>query len=472
MIEVQCPSCQTRYRIDESVLPQDSPTFKCSRCGHVFTGDPRLSKRPPILKGKSAPPPKAAAPSPAAPAAPPQAGVNPAPQPPAPQPAAPQPAAAPPPQRVAASIEPEPQPAPPPARALSADLPPPAVPQPPRPVVSSGDLRAASYPRPQATPTPAQAPPAAPSRPAAPSPAQTAGDAPEADDTDNPLARSFAEEEPKDPENLSFDFGDDAGERHQMGEAVEAEEPEDPGDRWQVGEPETDPIEELRRTPDFGRSRVRREMTAERPLRRPSRPAPEAEPREERGTARSSGFFLGLFALVVIGFVILTFVLGISPSTSRALLAQLPLVGEEFTSAPAKPSAVALNEIHAEYRALDKHRSALIVSGRAENRSEESLHTIQVAVSLVDGDRRPVVTQAVFCGDLVSPKIVSQMTPRELQFFQKLAPPKNFVLKAGESSPFFVMFINPPPNVASFQVSVLKAERASPPAETAAASGA
>src|SRR5215471_96339 len=46
MIEIQCPSCQTRYRIDENVLPQDSPTFKCSRCGHVFSGDPRLSTEP------------------------------------------------------------------------------------------------------------------------------------------------------------------------------------------------------------------------------------------------------------------------------------------------------------------------------------------------------------------------------------------------------------------------------------------
>ncbi len=64
MIEVQCPSCQTRYRIDESVLPQDSPTFKCSRCGHVFNGDPRLARKPPIPKPKPAPAPAAKTPPP------------------------------------------------------------------------------------------------------------------------------------------------------------------------------------------------------------------------------------------------------------------------------------------------------------------------------------------------------------------------------------------------------------------------
>src|ERR1700758_3088065 len=44
MIEVQCTSCHTRYRIDEKVLPEGLPTFKCSRCGHVFTFEPRKSR--------------------------------------------------------------------------------------------------------------------------------------------------------------------------------------------------------------------------------------------------------------------------------------------------------------------------------------------------------------------------------------------------------------------------------------------
>src|SRR5258705_8516107 len=44
MIEIQCTSCHTRYRIDERVLPDDTPTFKFSRCGHVFNADPIPAK--------------------------------------------------------------------------------------------------------------------------------------------------------------------------------------------------------------------------------------------------------------------------------------------------------------------------------------------------------------------------------------------------------------------------------------------
>ncbi len=281
------------------------------------------------------------------------------------------------------------------------------------------------------------------------------------------MARSFAEEETHSPENLSFDFGDDSAEQHQFGEAAEPAEPEDRYERWQVGDQPAEPGQPPPMTPEMRRYQARRAAIAQ-GSRRVDRAAVAAEA-AEHDRPRSSAFFLGLFAMIVLMFAVLTFILGISPSLSRELLAQLPVVGGEFSSAPARPNLVSLSGVHAEYRRLDASRRALIISGRAENRGAEPLHTIQVGVSLVDNAQHPVVSQSVFCGDLVSPKIVSQMTPHELQFFQKLAPPKNFALKSGDSSPFFVMFINPPPNIANFQVSVLKAEVAS--AESMAAAG-
>ncbi len=283
---------------------------------------------------------------------------------------------------------------------------------------------------------------------------------PAAPEHDNPLARSFADEEAKPPENLSFDFSDDPAEQHQLGEPAEPPlEPEDRYDRWQVGDPDAETAPAPRMTPEMSRYQARRAAIAQ-AARRAERPAPAPEA-EEYDRARSSSFFLALFAVVVIGFGALTFMFGISPSLSRGLLAQLPVIGGEFTTAAApRPSAVLLHDVRAEYRVLDDRRHALIVSGRAENRGDEPLHAIQIGVSLTDGSQRAVVSQSVFCGDLVSPKIVSQMTPHELQFFQHLAPPRNFVLKSGASTPFFVMFVNPPPAATNFQVSILKAEPA------------
>lgn len=329
--------------------------------------------------------------------------------------------------------------------------------QPPFQAGGSADLRA-STPEPQprgpiATADQEYAPPQkpAPQRPrqASVAPARTARPSARPE-PDNPLARSFADEEPRTPENLAFDFSEPE-EQHQLGEP---NEPEDRYERWQVGDPDA---QQTPLTPEMRRYRARRAALEQ--ANRGERPA-SAPQTEERARAHSSGFFLGVLALIVVGFALLTFVLGFSPSFSRELLSQFPVIGGEFTAAPPRQSPIALRDIRAEYRVLDSHRRALIVSGVAENHGDAPLHTIQVGVSLVDGDRRPVLSQAVFCGELVSPKIVSQMTPHELQFFQKLAPPKNFLLKSGDSTPFFVMFINPPPIVANFQVSILKAESA------------
>src|SRR6266478_3742607 len=80
MIEVQCTSCHTRYRIDEQVLPEGTPTFKCSRCGHVFAFDPREIKAP---EPPAATPPRTATPEP-----PPAPSARPAPPTPAAKPAA------------------------------------------------------------------------------------------------------------------------------------------------------------------------------------------------------------------------------------------------------------------------------------------------------------------------------------------------------------------------------------------------
>jgi predicted Zn finger-like uncharacterized protein len=359
MIEVQCPSCQTRYRIDEGALPQDNPTFKCSRCGHVFSGDPR------------------------------------------------------------------------PARAAEPT-------RPPAPVAP-----AAPSPRPSLQARPA------PSQPQV-KPGAASTSAPE-----NPLARTFAEDEPKPNENLSFDFSDDPADDHQLG-AVEEETPTaDPHDDWKVGDVEP-PVA------DEEPPRLIVDEPAPQPPRPPRRPRAKAKPpeaeEEEYVPAHSSGFFLLVFAMIVVSFAALTLLMGLAPPTSRDLLARLPAIGPEFQTHPTIASQVMLAGVHAIYQRLDDNRTALIVSGTAHNQSDAALHAIQIGVNLVDAQQRSLVSQAVFCGDIVSPRIAGQMTAHELQFFQKLAPPRNFVLKSGDSAPFLAIFIDPPARSNGFTVSVLKAE--------------
>ncbi len=59
---IRCPSCSTTYRVDGSVFDAPQPTFRCSRCKHVFAVQIRLQLRdeePPVAAAETAPPAEA-----------------------------------------------------------------------------------------------------------------------------------------------------------------------------------------------------------------------------------------------------------------------------------------------------------------------------------------------------------------------------------------------------------------------------
>ncbi len=376
MIEIRCTSCLTRYRIDESVVPAGRPTFKCSRCGHVFSIEPSGSKSAGQAAGGLKRQPE----------------LIPTPKPPAPRPQA------------AAK---------PPASAASTPSPPPIQPAP----------------RQQAE--------------------------------HNPLARSFADHDDSRPgENLRFDFADNLTHRDHPSVPPSADAAEA---KWQVGAAEPDfqteadterqgpsEIADSQRLPDAV-SVVRFEQPAAilEDADRESRPEAVVDNR----VVHSSGFFLLGFLLLLFAFAALSVGISNQPGPTRDLLSGIPLLAGYF--APPR-SSITLREIHANYAHLKDNRPALLISGRADNLGQRPLNALQVQVDLLDPARRGIARQAVYCGNLISPRMIAELTPRELQFFQRLAPPRNFIVNPGQSSPFLAVFIDPPAGSAGFRVEVGK----------------
>ncbi|MGD0073744.1 MAG: DUF3426 domain-containing protein [Candidatus Binataceae bacterium] len=358
MIEIQCTSCLTRYRIEPSLVSADRPTFKCSRCGHVFSADPRRAK----TTAPSGPSLKRADPQ---------------------------------------------------AR-TKADA-----------AESSRETR----------------PPRAAEEP-------------------NPLARSFAEHDDFKPgENLSFDFGEDFG---PASEPVEPPSEPAPEKSWQVGTIEPDAEPALTEGPsaiaDAGppspvasdAPRPRDEAVARETVRQPA-----AAPSARAGQTYSSGPFLIVFLMVLAAFTALSVMASNEPAASRDLLGRVP----ELTGYFAQPApVVAVQDLHAEYQRLKDNRSALMISGRAENVSQRPLHAVKVAIDLLDPSQKGLAQQAVYWGSQTSPRMVAEMTPRELEFLGKLDPPRNFVVNPGQSSSFLAVFIDPPAHLHSFRITVVDAQ--------------
>jgi len=456
MIEIQCTSCHTRYRIDERVLPADSPTFKCSRCGHVFTADPGLAKK----AAESSPkPPASRVATPRREAKPEVAGAgsaamkaasdssNPAPtegQAQLPKQSAPEAKPAP----IKPYIRnPRPtvfdrKPEPPPSK--------PATESAPEVDAEAIARMKASLAIPKPAPT------------AAPEPPLAKPTAPPAGQSDEPDAHG---------ENLEFDFNDEL--EPELGGSTD-EDSHSLAERWSVGDIAPEQAPPARRpvfgtgAPDPGFSRgepapIGRGTIPQYAGRPPIQRSPLPDERGviERADLHGARSFIGLFFVVALVFVALTLVIYGIPNASAELLRRMPVIGPEFVQPTPLENMVNVSNVQSSYQRVKGGHNALVLTGMVKNNSTLPLHTIQIGVRLLDADQKSIAGSAVYVGTTVSPKMLAEMTPHELEFLEKLDPQKSFVLEPGHAAPFLMVFIDPPSNLNRFAVAIAKAE---PPA--------
>lgn len=263
-------------------------------------------------------------------------------------------------------------------------------------------------------------------------------------------------------ENLAFDFNDEAHVTAQ--DPPPRDEPPRYDDGWEVGEPDDAPAAPRAARPKTRSTPREIEMRRRGPILDPVADEyimdDEAAPVYNRGVTRSSRFFLFLFLLVALGYGSLTLFIRSAPAAAADILSRLPLIGERFVLPITPARLVALRDVHTQYLRTRGGYNALVITGIAENVSESPLHAIQIAAALRDSAARSLGGQAVYCGNNLSLKTVSQMTPHEIEFFEKLDPPKTFRLDPAATSPFAIVFVNPPGNVKQFDISVAKATTA------------
>ncbi|MGH7907640.1 MAG: DUF3426 domain-containing protein [Candidatus Binataceae bacterium] len=422
MIEIQCGSCHTRYRIDERVLPEDTPTFKCSRCGHVFTAEPRRES------------PKAKSPDPGEPTHP------------------------------AAKAEQITRPAP------AAAIPRPSDSEMPDPrtlryasIASGGEIS-------PEVPPPPRKPETAPPKSAPEQPVRRTGTEPLPESNSeqsaelNPLARSFADlpdEAGKSGENLSFDFRDEDPSEDESEKLMKRR---DADDDWKVG----DETPDFEREPDAARIAKSRQGPRVIPGMGPrgatARPRmiPEAlSAVADSGKVHSAGIFVAICVIFVIVFGVISMGILSVPVSSAELLNRLPGVAGYFAPPVVPARLVALRDVEAGFQTIKGNLNAFVITGKAENVGNAPLHTIQIAVTLLDGAHRHLSGQAIFCGNRLAPQMVGEMTPRELEFLQNLTPPKNFVLEPLKPVAFTIVFIKPPASMTGYSLMVTRADAAS-----------
>ena len=266
-------------------------------------------------------------------------------------------------------------------------------------------------------------------------------------------------------ENLKFDFNDEPDP-----ELGQEEESDNAAEKWSVGDEPMAPQPAAQRGFGSGGTDPSYARGEPAPIGRGTIPRyagsgsfsretlPDDAAYVERAKLHSAGFFLGVFFGVALVFVVLSLIITGVPSASASLLRHVPLIGSQFANPAPLESMVTVSLVQANYQNVGGKHRALVVNGIVKNTSTVPLHVVQVIVHLLDLSGHEVASSAVYSsGTTLSSKMISEMTPHELEFLQKLDPQKTFVLEPGHTAPFLMVFSDPPRDVSRFAVAVAKA---------------
>jgi hypothetical protein len=192
----------------------------------------------------------------------------------------------------------------------------------------------------------------------------------------------------------------------------------------------------------------------------------EVEPEEEeeeaaqeprrRGTSTVTPILVFL-AVVLAGYGLLTRALFASPMLCDKLVGRLPLIGR-LGDERLLARKVALSDVVGSYQRIKDGKEVFVITGKALNTAPVALRSVQIAGRLYDAGGQALDEKVIYCGNVISAKVLKDLTPRELSILQKLSPPKRFMIEPGESSTFVIVFMDPPRAAAEFSAQVAAAQ--------------
>lgn len=183
----------------------------------------------------------------------------------------------------------------------------------------------------------------------------------------------------------------------------------------------------------------------------------ERRARPRRGESSPITAILIFLAIVVAVYGLLARALFASPALCEKLVGRLPLIGR-LGNDRLLTRKVALSEVAGSYQRIKDGKEVFVITGKALNTAPLALHSVQIAGKLYSGAGQALEEKVIYCGNVISAKVLKDLTPRELSILQRLSPPKRFVIEPGESSTFVIVFMDPPRDAAEFSAQVVAAQ--------------
>ncbi len=162
------------------------------------------------------------------------------------------------------------------------------------------------------------------------------------------------------------------------------------------------------------------------------------------------GTILRAIGTAVTGFAALALVIRVAPERTSAWLARLPLAGATFAHDRNLASKVELTNVQGHYQRLRSLRRVFVITGNARNDSPMTIERIEVSGVLYGLGGGELDQKIVTTGNRTT---LTDLSEAEIVLLQRLDPV--IALAPGESTPFSIVFLEPPRELREFSSKVL-----------------
>ena len=182
---------------------------------------------------------------------------------------------------------------------------------------------------------------------------------------------------------------------------------------------------------------------------------PADEPPEAPLSVRTVFALIGFF---VCGYALLGYSALCHPRHTKLVLHQLPVVGKFFAVEPFSARHIRLDKLSGSFWLSKDNRRVFAVAGTALNTASVSAKLVQIEGTLYNGIGKRVRQQFVFCGHEANAALLESLTVRDMDTLQKLVPPKDFHIPAGQVVKCLLVFTRPPGSVSEISGRVVSVQ--------------
>jgi len=175
----------------------------------------------------------------------------------------------------------------------------------------------------------------------------------------------------------------------------------------------------------------------------------------------SFGTIMRAIGTAVTGFATLALVVRVAPEQTSTWLSRLPLAGATFARDRNLTTKVELTNVQGRFQRLRNARRVFVITGDARNNSPMTIERIEVAGALYDLGGGELDQKVVTTGNRTT---LTDLSEAEIALIQRLDPV--IALAPGETTPFSIVFLEPPRELREFSsrvLSVRPTRRASSP---------